>query len=120
MDTLAPFIGDALVKIAADAGLPGRNTPRKRKVKIPRLRKWEVVMVEWLDAVLHEGGQRSSNVFPCAIRRSIGHFIQRSPEAITIAMEDDSQDAEDASDCDNVTTIPLGMVRSITKYIPAL
>jgi hypothetical protein len=91
---------------------------RKRSPIIPRLKKWTPVLVEWHDAVLHEGPQNSDSEFRIAIRYSVGHFVKRSDTGFTIAMEDDRNDEGDASDCDNASTIALGMIRAVTVLAP--
>jgi hypothetical protein len=95
-----------------------RRSPRKRKAKIPRLKRWDCVLVEWLDAVTHEEPWHSNNTPPIPIRRSIGHFLRRTPDAIVIAMEDDRLCVDLDSDCQTVTSIVLGMVRAVTVLIP--
>lgn len=92
---------------------------KKRKIRIPRLKKWTIVRVEWLDAVLHEGPQNSDETeFALARRISVGHLIKHTKDALTIAMEDDRADPGDASDCDNASSIPLGMISSVTILVP--
>ena len=95
-----------------------RHRPRKG-VKIPRLKRWMVVRVTWLDAVSFDGAQNSDTEFKCPTRHSVGHFIRRSKEAITIAMEDD-RDVDEASDCDSVTAIPILMVKQVQILTPQL
>lgn len=65
-----------------------------------------------MDAASFVGAQHSENDFSCPIRHSIGHFIKRSKNEITIAMEDD-REVDEASDCDSVTSVPLSMIRGI-------
>jgi hypothetical protein len=109
------FPGARAAATAKDAEQPGSSTTdtrlrgSKKRSKIPRLKRWDYVRVSWLDAVKFEGDQHSRTDFQCATRHSIGHFIKRSKHAITIAMEDD-RGIDDTSDCDNVTSIPIGMV----------
>jgi hypothetical protein len=95
------------------------TTPRLpgKKPRIPRLKKWTPIIVTWIDAVSLEGPQHSDTSFECVTRHSIGHFLKRSAEIITIAMEDD-RSVDEASDCDSVTSIPLGMIRKITVLVP--
>ena len=61
--------------------------PRRPKVKrpIPRLKKWTVISVEWLDAVLHEGPQSSDNHFQGCTRKSVGHFLSRAEPSVAVA-----------------------------------
>jgi hypothetical protein len=97
---------------------PPTTVRRQSKRKgIPRLKKWDVVRIEWIDAVSLEGAQSSDSEFKCPRRHSVGHFIRRSKEAITIAMEDD-RDVDDASDCDSVTSLPLVMIKKVTILTP--
>ena len=76
------------------------------------------MLVEWLDAVTHEEPWNSNNTPPIPIRRSIGHFLRRTPDAIVIAMEDDRLCDDRDSDCQTVTSIVLGMIRAVTVLIP--
>jgi len=117
----APSSLEMPVTTASDAAQPGSSITAKsrrgRNGRVPRLKRWDIILVRWLDAVSFEGGQSSSSDFKCPTRHSVGHFIKRTPESITIAMEDD-RDLADASDCDSVTTIPLAMVKKVTLYVP--
>lgn len=103
--------------VAAGAFPPTTVRRPRKKLGIPRLKKWDVVRIEWIDAVSLEGAQSSDSEFKCPRRHSVGHFIRRSKEAITIAMEDD-RDVDDASDCDSVTSLPLVMIKKVTILTP--
>ena len=95
------------------------SRPRAKKVSIPSPKNWPIVRVEWLDAVLHEGPQHSKDSnFSLPVRKSVGHLVQRSKEAITLAMEDDRSVDLDASDCDNATSIPIALITKLTILIP--
>ena len=99
---------------------PGGSTTikRVRKARIPRLKKWAFVLVTWADAVSYRDEAHSDDAFPIAVRKSVGHFIKRTPEAISIAMEDDREHDGDVHDCQTVTSIPLGMIRKVTILVP--
>jgi hypothetical protein len=107
------------VKSASAAATNGARTTRRKakRGRIPRLKRWTAIMVSWLDAVTENGPQNSDSEFQCPTRHSIGHFIKRNGESITIAMEDD-RGVDESSDCDTVTSIPLGMVRKVTVLVP--
>jgi hypothetical protein len=99
---------------------PPTTVRRQSKRKgIPRLKKWQVVLITWTDAVSLDGAQDSNTEFKCVTRHSAGHFIRRSKEAITIAMEDD-RSVDESSDCDSVTVLPLSMVKKVTILTPLL
>jgi len=111
--SLAERVAEAVS--AADAGGRGKRTIRR--AKIPKLKKWTPIIVTWADAATEYGPANSDNDFPCPIRRSIGHFIRRDGEKVTIAMEDDRGANLGESDCQTVTSIPEGMIRSVTILV---
>lgn len=93
--------------------------PRKtRRPRIPRLKKWAYVVVEWIDAVTYREESHSDDDFDVARRRSIGHFVKRTKEALSVAMEDDRLHKDPDHDCQTVTTIPLGMIKEVTVLVP--
>jgi hypothetical protein len=92
---------------------------RFRRVRIARLKKWTPIIVTWLDAATYHEAAHSEDDFECWIRKSIGYFIKRTPEAITIAMEDDREHGKDnENDCQTVTSIPISMVGAVTVLTP--
>lgn len=100
-------------------GSPMLPSKRAKRTGIPKLRKWSIVLIEWLDAVSFDGGMHSeTSRFELPTRKSVGHFIRRSKEGLVLAMEDDRGVSGDASDCDSVTAIPLGLIRKVTVYVP--
>ena len=105
--------------VAAGAFPPTTVRRRSKRKGIPKLKKWQVILVSWLDAVSFVGGQDSEANFKCPTRHSVGHFIRRTPEAITIAMEDD-RDLDEASDCDSVTSIPIAIIKQVKILTPLL
>ena len=105
--------------VAAGAFPPTTVRRQSRRKGIPRLKKWQVVLITWTDAVSLDGAQDSNTEFKCVTRHSAGHFIRRSKEAITIAMEDD-RGVDESSDCDSVTVLPLSMVKKVTILTPLL
>jgi hypothetical protein len=104
-------------KVAAEA-FPATTVRRPpKKPRIPKLKKWTLVLVTWLDAVSFEDPQHSDDDdFSCPTRNSVGHFIRRTQEAITLAMEDD-RGLDSTSDCDSVTSIPVGMIRKVAILV---
>lgn len=97
---------------------PERKPRNGKRPRIPRMKKWTIVLVEWLDAVKELEMTDSEADFKCVIRRSVGHFLKKNGEIITIAMEDDRDAKDEGSDCDNITSIPLGMVKQVTVLVP--
>lgn len=80
------------------------------------MRKWEPCVVTWRDAVTVSSSSSCDNFEPVT-RRSIGFFIRRNAESITIAGEDDRKASLGGSDCDSVTTIPSGMIVAVDALI---
>jgi hypothetical protein len=84
-------------------------------IKIPPLEKWTMVEVVWHDASsrmeqLHSKNVRANNCF----RSSLGYFIKINGNELIIAGTDDRLSAEVMQgDCDDLTYIPLGMVKCI-------
>lgn len=99
-------------------GVVKRGKRTLRRSKIPRLKKWTFVLVAWVDALTEPGQQNSEDDFPCPLRHSIGHFIKHQHGAFTIAMEDDRTANLGLSDCQTVTSLPVGMIRSVTVLVP--
>lgn len=77
------------------------------------MKKWTPVVVTWVDAVTeHEPADSVKDDFPLAVRKSIGFFLRRTSDGITICMEDD-REAGTAGDCQTITTIPKGMLKNV-------
>ena len=80
-----------------------------------RLRKWRPCIIVWKDAVTIHEQSNSDDDFPIAERRTIGFFIRKTKEYITVAMEDDRGLKAGATDCQTVTSIPLSLVVKTTS-----
>lgn len=78
-------------------------------------RKWSVVRVKWIDATSFYDASDSSENHPLATRYTVGHLIRWNAKQITLAMEDDRKTAL-GTDCQTVTSIPLGMVERVVAY----
>jgi hypothetical protein len=90
--------------------------------KIPALYKWEHIEVTWHDAA-SDFQQVNSNAIKArqCIRKTLGHFIKIDGEELIIAGTDDRLDVADhGADCADITYIPIGMVKKITRlFLPA-
>lgn len=83
------------------------------------MKKWDVVVVEWEDAFSDSADPKKSVEFiaslkPC-IRYSSGFLIHKDKERIVLASVKDTE-ANVEGDCEDITVIPMGMVREIVEY----
>lgn len=76
------------------------------------MRKWDPCIIVWRDAVTVYSPSNSKSDFSLAERRTIGFLIRRTPDSVTIAMEDD-RSSHDDDDCQTVTSIPTGMIIAV-------
>ena len=102
----------------------GSKTPKA--IQAESLEVWTPVLVEWEDAYLLDGKERSldssqlaKHTDPC-IRRICGFLISAGPDRVVTAMDDDRGAKKGDDDCDYVSVIPVGMIKSITplKELP--
>ena len=114
-----PEKAETTIASVPDAGTTGKTTSRKpARKRIPRLKAWTPVIVTWVDAVTTYDPVHSTDNFAMPIRRSIGHFLKRTRDSISIAMEDDREHKNSDSDCQTVTSIPIALVRKVVVLAP--
>ena len=90
-----------------------RNPPR-----IPRLKKWSMIAVEWHDAATsYEAHDSEQSMMKAAIRVTIGHFLRREYGSIMVAMEDDRRANLDGADCQTVTALPVACILKVTELV---
>ncbi len=82
-----------------------------------KLSKWDPVVVEWLDATgtkeSHDSEEFVASYVPM-VRRTIGFYLHCSDHGIFITETDDRLGIL-SEDCENITVIPLSMLRQIEQ-----
>lgn len=84
------------------------------------LKKWSPVVVEWEDAFSTFGSNYSKayvKFYKPVIRRSIGFLLEKNSRYVHITATDDRA-IKDHEDCDDILTVPIAMVRSVTLLVP--
>lgn len=79
-------------------------------------KKWQPIIVEWEDALTSHAPHNSRQyikTYKPMIRKSIGFLLGRTEEHIHISATDD-RSAVDYDDSDDITTIPIGMIRKVS------
>jgi len=84
-------------------------------------KKWDSLIIVWEDAMISHSPSNSKYYvkhYKPVIRRSIGFLLGRTDDHIHISSTDDrlSSDYDDAED---ITTIPMSMVRSVILLTPS-
>jgi hypothetical protein len=85
------------------------------------LKKWDVIAVLWEDAMTQHGPCNAQNYvkeYEPVLRRSVGYLIAKNDRHIHVTATDDRL-SEMSDDADEMTTIPMGMVRQVTLLVPA-
>ncbi len=82
-----------------------------------KLKKFDPVVVEWLDATgtkeSHDSEEFVASYVPM-IRRTVGFYLHCSEHGIFITETDDRLGVL-SEDCENITVIPLSMLRQIEQ-----
>lgn len=80
-----------------------------------KIKKWTPLVCEWEDATSTSQGLNSKDFvtsYNPMIRRTVGFFLHKNDHGIFICETDDRLGIF-SQDCENVTVIPLGMIRRI-------
>lgn len=84
-------------------------------------KKFDAVIVLWEDAMTQHGPCNSKHYvreYEPVMRKSIGFLIAKNDRHVHITATDDRM-SHMLDDSDDVTTIPIGMVHSVTLLVPA-
>ena|SRR5271163_2410658 len=84
------------------------------------MKKWDVVSILWEDAVTRHGAHNGKHYvkdYEPVLRRSVGYLLAKNERHIHVSSTDDRLSRE-YDDSDEVTSIPMSMVRQVTVLVP--
>ncbi len=84
------------------------------------IKKWQAVSILWEDAITFHGAFSSRDYvknYEPVMRITIGFLIGKSERHIHVSSTDDRRSMEHC-DSDEITTIPMSMVKSVTVLVP--
>lgn len=85
-----------------------------------KLKKWQIIEIDWLDSV-HDNGwkfedtamERAQDKF--LKHKTIGYFLKETKQFIAV-VQSKSNDGEDKSNVDAVMQIPKAVIKKIKRY----
>ena len=90
----------------------------RKPPRIPRLKQWMNLDIEWHDAVTsYEAHHSDSEILKPAIRVTTGKFIKRENGCLVVSMEDDRRANLDGVNCQTVTAIPIISILHVWELV---